>query len=91
MGNVVKLRERDKKILETLASSVSKIKGQTSNSEVVGLSLNFASSNIDGFLEVILKDVRDEPIIKMLRKPVRKRGERTDARRVEEYLYGSRQ
>jgi hypothetical protein len=89
---VVKLRERDKETLEKLASSLSKIKGETSNSEVVGLSLSFANSNMDRFLEIILNDIKDEPLIRMLRKPAGggKRGVKTDARKIEEYLYGTR-
>jgi hypothetical protein len=88
---VVKLRERDKEILEKLTFSVSKIKGRSSNSEVVGLSVRFASSNMDTFLEGILKEIKDEPIIQMLRRPRGgKRGQKTDARRIEEYLYDSR-
>jgi hypothetical protein len=89
LGGAVKLRERDKKTLEKLALSVSKLKGQTSNSEVVGLSLSFASSNLDEFLDGILKEVKNESIIKMLRNPVRGRS-RTDARKIEEYLYDNR-
>ena len=87
---VVKLRERDKETLEKLGTCISRIKGETSNSEIVGLSLDFASSNMDKFLEEILNDVRDEPIISMLKKPAGKRGERTDARKIEEYLYDHR-
>lgn len=89
---VVKLRERDKETLEKLGSSISKLKGQTSNSEIVGLSLKFASSNMDTFLKGVLKDLKDEPIIEMLRKPAsgRKRAPKTDARKIEEYLYGHR-
>jgi translation initiation factor RLI1 len=83
---VVKLRKHDKETLEKLASSISKVKGHTSNSEVVSLSLSFARSNIDRFLDGILKDEENEPLIQMLRKPARK-GERTDARKIEEYLY----
>ncbi len=43
---------------------------------------------MDKFLEVILKDIKDEPMIRTTKKSSEKRGEKTDARRIEEYLYG---
>jgi len=84
--SVVKLRKKDKETLEELVSAVQNLKGETSHSEVIGLALKLARTNIDEFLEIILKDIKDEPMLELLRKPAR-RGEKTDARRIEEYLY----
>ena len=80
-------KERQGNAGRELTSAVENLKGQTSNSEVVGLALKLAKSNMDKFLEIILKDIKDEPMLELLRNPAR-RGEKTDARRIEEYLYG---
>ena len=85
---VVKLRERDKDALKKLATAVERVKGETSSSEVVGLSIRFARSNIDEFLETILEDLEGDSLVQMMKKPAR-RGGKTDARRVDEYLYGN--
>ena len=84
--SVVKLRKRDKEMLAKLASAVQSVKGKTSNSEVVGLALKLAESNMHEFLRMVLKDVEDDPVLGLLRNPA-KRGEKTDARKIEEYLY----
>jgi len=86
LGKVVRLRPRDKRTLDTLVDSVSKVRGKTSSSEFVGLSLDFASSNIDNFLEGIIDRMKDDPIMQLMRNPARK-GERNDSRRLEGYLY----
>ena len=39
------------------------------------------------FLDRILKDIKDEPMLELLRNPAR-RGKETDAKRIEEFLYG---
>ena len=72
--------------MDKLTATISKVKGKASKSEVVGLSVRFAQQNMDEFLGAVLKDLETEPILGTLRNPVE--GERTDARRVEEYLYG---
>ncbi len=62
------------------------VKGRTTKAEAVGLGLRFAYSNLGGFLSTMLKEVENETVLELVRKPVM--GERTDARNVEEYLYG---
>ena len=84
--SVVKLRKKDKETLAKLTAAVQRVKGKTSSSEVVGLALKMANTNIDEFLKTILKNIEDEPVLELLRKPA-KRGEKTDARKIEEYLY----
>lgn len=84
--SVVKLRKRDRETLQELSSAVERLKGQTSNSEVVGLALALAKSKVDEFLKMTMKDVEGEPLLELLKRQARK-GEKTDARRIEEYLY----
>jgi predicted AAA+ superfamily ATPase len=82
---VVKLRKEDQKILEELKSKVKTVKGETSGSEVLGLSLRFTYSKTDEFLATVIKNLEKESVLDLLRNP--SEGEKTDARRVEEYLY----
>ena len=83
---VVKLRKGDEKILDGLESTIRAVKGRTNKAEAVGLGLRFAYSKLDEFVVTILKDVESEPLLDLVRNP--SDGEKTDARRVEEYLYG---
>lgn len=83
---VVKLRKEDQKILGRLESTIKAVKGETSRSEVLGLSLKFTHSKLDEFLATVLKNLEDESVLDLVRNPGE--GEKTDARRVEEYLYG---
>ncbi|MDG6995826.1 MAG: hypothetical protein JRN52_07880 [Nitrososphaerota archaeon] len=84
--SAVKLSKKDKETLVKLASAVKLVKQKTSDSEVVGLALDFANSNFDEFLVMLLKDIEDEPLLDILRKPAR-RGLKTEARKIEHYLY----
>jgi hypothetical protein len=85
LSSVVKLRKNDRKVLETLLSKVWRVRKDATKSEILGLSLRFAESNLDRFLETALRDLETEPMFDILRHPAR--GAKTDARRVEEYLY----
>ena len=82
----VKLRKRDKETLDKLVDVVGKLRGDTSKSEVVGLSLKFARSNQDGFLKSILEGVGEDSLLGIVKNSFR--GTKTDARKIEEYLYG---
>lgn len=84
--SVVKLRKEDQKIFNELKSRIKDVKGNVSGSEVLSLSLRFTQSKLDDFLAAIIKNLEDEPALDLLRNPGD--GERTDARKVEEYLYG---
>jgi len=83
---VVKLREADQKILDELKSKVKAVKGEASASEVLGLSLQFARSRVDEFVDAVSKELEGDSILDLLRNPGQ--GEKTDARKVDEYLYG---
>lgn len=83
---VVKLRKEDQKTLDRLQSTIRGMKMGTSKSEVLGLSLRFAHSKLDEFVATVIEDLERESVIDLLRNP--REGEKTDARRVEEYLYG---
>jgi len=41
---------------------------------------------MDEFLDKILEDIKDEPMLELLKNPART-GKKTDARKIEEYLY----
>ena len=84
--SVVKLRKEDQKVFDELKSRIKDVKGDTNGSEVLSLSLRFTRSRLDDFLAAVIKNLEDEPILDLLRNPGN--GERTDARKVEEYLYG---
>lgn len=84
--SVVKLRKEDQKIFDELKSRVKDIKGSVSGSEVLSLSLHFTRLKLDDFLATVIKNIENEPILDLLRNPGE--GERTDARKTEEYLYG---
>jgi hypothetical protein len=43
---------------------------------------------MDKFLEVILDDIKDEPLLELLRNQREGASKKTNARRIEEYLYG---
>lgn len=83
---VVKLRETDKKKLDKLTSAVSRAKGKANKSEVLGLSLSFVEQNLDEFLATSVADLKDEPLLEILRHPAA--GQKTNASKVKEYLYG---
>jgi len=83
---VVKLRREDQEILDELKSKVKAVKGHASGSEVLGLSLRFAHSRIDEFVATASRGLEDDTILGLLRNPGE--GGKTDARKVEEYLYG---
>ncbi len=48
--------------------------------------MRFAHSKLDEFVATVIEDLERESVIDLLRNP--REGEKTDARRVEEYLYG---
>ncbi len=83
---VVKLRKEDQRILDELKSKIKAVRGETSGSEVLGLSLRFTHSKLDEFVATVIKNLENESVLDLLRHP--SDGEKTDARRVEEYLYG---
>ncbi|MGA2664061.1 MAG: hypothetical protein ABSF83_03870 [Nitrososphaerales archaeon] len=83
---VVKLRNKDREVFDELRSRINDVKGDTSGSEVLSLALRFARSRLDVFLATIVQDLEGEPVLDLLRNPGD--GERTDARRADEYLYG---
>ncbi|MGI0083841.1 MAG: hypothetical protein ACREBQ_02050 [Nitrososphaerales archaeon] len=82
---VVKLRERDKKKLDKLTLTIKMLRGKASKSEVLGFSLSFAENNLNEFISAAFPDLEKESIVQVIKNPVS--GERTDARRVKEYLY----
>ncbi len=82
----MKLREIDKKKLDKLRSTIIKVKGKASKSEVLGLSLSFAEKNLDQFIATGLVDLKNEPVLDLIRKPAS--GQKTNAKKVKEYLYG---
>jgi hypothetical protein len=84
--SVVKLRKEDQKVFDDLKSRIKDVKGNVSGSEVLSLSLRFTQSKLDDFLAVVIKNLEDEPVLDLLRNPGD--GDRTDARKAEEYLYG---
>lgn len=84
--SVVKLRKEDQKIFDELKSRIKDLKGDASGSEVLSLSLRFTQSRLDDFLAAVIKNLENEPVLDLLRNPGD--GERTDARKAEEYLYG---
>jgi hypothetical protein len=51
----------------------------------VGYSLSFAENNLNEFIVAALPDLEKESMVKVLRSPLS--GDKTDARRVKEYLY----
>jgi len=61
------------------------VKGETSGSEVLGLSLRVTRSKLDEFVATVIKNLENESVLDLLRVPID--GEKTDARKVEEYLY----
>lgn len=83
---MVKLRKEDELRLERLAQEIMKVKGKESKSKVLGLSLKFAQENLNEFLATVLGDLEGEPMLRVLRTPAV--GQKTDARKVKEYLYG---
>ena len=82
----MKVRREDWKIFEELKSRIKDVKGNASSSEVLGLSLRFTQSRLDDFLASVIRSLESEPILDLVRNPGV--GERTDARKAEEYLYG---
>ncbi len=82
----MKLRKEDQELLDKLKSTVKAVRGEASGSEVLGLSLRFTHSRLDEFVATVVKNLANEPILDVLRHP--SEGAKTDARRVEEYLYG---
>ncbi|MHB8567733.1 MAG: hypothetical protein ACYC7D_14625 [Nitrososphaerales archaeon] len=79
--SAVKLRKRDKLAVHSL-------KGQTGNSEVVGLAQCWRGQTWISFLREYWRASRTTRCnIELLRKPAR-RGKMTDAKSIEEYLYG---
>jgi hypothetical protein len=64
-----------------LVSGVENSKGQTSNSEVVGLALKLARSSTDKFHDVILDNIKDEPMLELLRNSTRSEEKQEDRRK----------
>ncbi len=83
---VVKLRKEDQELLDKLKSTVKAVRGEASGSEVLGLSLRFTHSKLDEFVATVVKNLTNESVLDVLRHP--SEGGKTDARKVEEYLYG---
>jgi len=52
---VVKLRKQDQRILEDLKTKIRAVKGETSGSEALGLSLRFTHSKADEFFASLAK------------------------------------